>query len=130
MSGTSARVYVRPRAQSFQKCLPLLAHSIVCAQHSSIPGNQHGAVVGAIRWDAWHGNHSEVGKAVERSLSPEKWHGRLPLFARVLGKDDVRIDGASQQVIDREIRYARTARLDYWAFLLYDEGNPMNLGLQ
>jgi hypothetical protein len=87
-------------------------------------------VTGAIRWDAWHGNRSEVGKAVERSLSPKRWHGRLPFFAKVLGEDQVQIDGASQQVMDREIQYARTARLDYWAFLVYDEGNPMNLGLQ
>jgi len=86
--------------------------------------------VGAIRWDAWHGDRSEVGKAVERSLSPNKWYGRLPFFAQMPDDDRVRIDDASQSVIDREIRYARMARLDYWAFLLYDSGSPMNLGLR
>ena len=88
------------------------------------------AVAGAIRWDAWHGDRSEVGKTVERSLGPKKWHGRLPFFARIVAPDQVRIDGASQAVVDREIRYARTALLDYWAFVLYEEGSPMNLGLQ
>jgi hypothetical protein len=86
-------------------------------------------VVGAIRWDAWHGDRSEVGKAVERCLSPKQWHGRLPFFAEILGEDAARIDGASQPVMDREIRYAQMAHLDYWAFVLYDERNPMSLGL-
>ena len=87
-------------------------------------------VVGAIRWDAWHGDRSEVGKAIQRSLSPKQWHNRLPFFAQILGEDSVRIDGASQMVMDKEIQYATTARLDYWAFLLYDDSNPMSLGLK
>ena len=32
--------------------------------------------------------------------------------------------------MDQEIGYARMARLDYWAFLLYDDSNPMDLGLK
>ena len=87
-------------------------------------------VVGAIRWDAWHGDRSEVGKAVQSSLGPKQWHGRLPFFAQILSDDRVRIDGASQTVMDQEIQYATTARLDYWAFLLYDDSNPMSLGLK
>lgn len=86
--------------------------------------------VGAIRWDAWHGDRSEVGKAVERSLGPEKWHGRLPFFARELPGRGVRIDGASQAVVDKEIALARQARLDYWAFVLYDESSAMSLPLK
>lgn len=87
-------------------------------------------VVGAIRWDAWHGDASDVGKEVERNLSPRKWQGRAPFFAQFLGPDKVRIDGANQAVLDREIRYARQARLDYWAFLLYADGSAMNHGLE
>ena len=87
-------------------------------------------IAGAIRWDAWHGDRSEVGKAVQRSLGPQKWHGRLPFFAQVLGNDQARIDGASQSVMDREIGYARAADLDYWAFLLYSDGSAMNHGLE
>ena len=40
-------------------------------------------LVGAIRWDAWHGELSEVGKAVEKTLSPLKYHFRLPWFAKI-----------------------------------------------
>lgn len=92
--------------------------------------NRNKIVVGAIRWDAWHDDKSDVGKAVERSLGPEKWHIRLPFFAKVLSNSRVKIDGASQSVMDQEVRYARFAGLDYWAFLLYDEQHPMSLGLQ
>ena len=101
-------------------------------QSKAIPSNDCAdrIVVGAIRWDAWHGDRSEVGKAVERSLGPAKWHSRLPFFSQILGQDRVRIDGASQAVVDREIKYARMAHLDYWAFLLYDGSNPMSLGLE
>ena len=86
-------------------------------------------VAGAIRWDAWHGKRSAVGQAVESSLGPAKWHSRLPFFARVDGDDSVAIDGATQAVLDSEIAYARQARLDYWAFLLYQPGSAMNLPL-
>src|SRR5262245_34949974 len=37
-------------------------------------------VVGAIRWDAWYGGKDAVGLAVEKSLSPKRWHYRLPFF--------------------------------------------------
>jgi hypothetical protein len=86
--------------------------------------------VGAIRWDAWHGDKSEVGKSVERSLAPEKWHARLPFFAQDLPGGGVRIDGANQTVMDREIQYARSAGLHYWAFVLYGENDAMSLGLK
>ena len=92
--------------------------------------NRNRIVVGAIRWDAWHDEKSDVGKAVEGSLGPEKWHVRLPFFAKVLSTSRVKIDGASQSVMDQEIRHARFAGLDYWAFLLYDEQHPMSLGLK
>jgi hypothetical protein len=87
-------------------------------------------VIGAIRWDAWHGDRSKVGQAVERSLNPTKWHARLPFFAQELPDGRVLIDGASQSVMDQEIQYARAARLDYWAFLLYGENDAMSLALK
>ncbi|UCD27624.1 MAG: hypothetical protein JSV03_10975 [Planctomycetota bacterium] len=96
-------------------------------------GNQaaHNKVaVGAIRWDAWHGNRGIPGRAVEKSLGPLKWHYRLPFFAEVIGNDRVRIDGSTQEIIDREIEYAAVAGLDYWAFVTYPTDNPMSLGLQ
>jgi len=87
-------------------------------------------LVGAIRWDAWHGEHGVPGKAVEHALSPAKYHWRLPFFAVVTGEDQVSIDGTAQEVMDREIAYAAGAGLDYWAFVTYPEGDAMSLGLQ
>lgn len=87
-------------------------------------------VVGAIRWDAWHGDKSPVGKAVETSLGPEPWHYRLPFFADVLSNSSVHINGASQNVMDREIQYASGAGLDYWAFVTYEPDSAMSLSLR
>lgn len=86
--------------------------------------------VGAIRWDAWHGDRGVAGKAVEETLGPVKWHNRLPFYARVIGPDRVRIDGTSQEVVDREIELAVSAGLDYWAFVTYSAGDPMSIGLR
>ncbi|MEN6604163.1 MAG: hypothetical protein ABFD86_17270, partial [Bryobacteraceae bacterium] len=85
--------------------------------------------VGAIRWDAWHGQRGEPGRVVERSLGPREWHYRLPFFAKVLSPSTVSIDGSSPEVMDREIAYAAKAGIDYWAFVTYNAGDPMSLGL-
>jgi hypothetical protein len=85
--------------------------------------------VGAIRWDAWHGQRGVPGRAVESSLGPFKWRYRLPFFAHVVSPSTVRIDGTSNEVMDREIQYAAEAGLDYWAFVAYDADDPMTLGL-
>jgi hypothetical protein len=68
-------------------------------------------VVGAIRWDGW--NEWDVW---QRSFDPPEWHYRLPFFASIGpdGKALVRED--SQEVIDKEIAYAKAGGLDYWAF--------------
>jgi hypothetical protein len=86
--------------------------------------------VGAIRWDAWVGNTGAVGTAVHRTLAPSKWHYRMPFYARVLGDNAVEIDGSSQAVMDREIEYAAAAGLDYWAFVTYNEDDPLSLALK
>jgi hypothetical protein len=85
--------------------------------------------MGAIRWDAWHGQRGGPGRAVERSLGPSQWHYRLPFFAKVLSPSAVSIDGSSPEVMDREIAYAAKAGIDYWAFVTYDAKDPMSLGL-
>lgn len=94
-------------------------------------------LVGAIRWDAWHTPWSRVQpgaadgpvKAVQLSLSPGRYHWRLPFFAEVVSPEEARIDGYTQQIVDREIGYAQAGGLDYWAFLLYEEGSAMSQGL-
>lgn len=105
------------------RCLLLLIAPALFAQPP------HRPLVGGIRWDAWHGSRGTPGRAVEASLGPANWHYRLPFFARVISDSEVSIDGASQQVIDKEIAYARQAGLDYWAFVAYDPADPMSLGL-
>lgn len=86
-------------------------------------------VVGAIRWDGWHSGDS-VGNAVAKSLRPPAWRDRLPFFARVLPDGAIELRGDTPEVMTAEIAAARTARLDYWAFLAYDEGDRMNRGLE
>lgn len=86
-------------------------------------------VVGAIRWDAWHGDRGVPGRAVEKSLGPAHWHDRLPFFARVFGPDRVEVRGDRQEVVDREIAYAASGGLDYWAFCYYPTSAAMNYGL-
>lgn len=84
--------------------------------------------VGAIRWDAWTGGG--VTEQVERTLGPEKYHDRLPWFAKVIDAETVTIDGGPQKVMDKEIEFAVSAGLDYWAFLVYPEASPMSTALK
>lgn len=84
-------------------------------------------IVGAIRWDAWSG--CDVTKQVEKTLGPKKYHHRLPWFAQITG-DKVTIDGSPQRIMDKEIEYAATAGLDYWAFVMYEEDIGMSKGIK
>jgi hypothetical protein len=86
--------------------------------------------VGAIRWDAWHGALSDVGEAVERTLSPKQYHYRLPWFSQISQDGTVRIRGDLPGVLEQEIVYARRAGLDYWAFVTYPEDHPLSLPLR
>jgi hypothetical protein len=89
-------------------------------------------LVGAIRWDAWHGRGT-AGQAVERTLAPTNYHDRLPFFATVATNGTVRFRNDAPGVMEREIDYARQAGLDFWAFVTYDvqhPGDPMGLGLR
>lgn len=80
-------------------------------------------IVGAIRWDGWYGDGGVV-KAVEHSLGQPKYHFRLPWFAQLLDGDKVRINGDSQEIVEREIAYAAQAGLNYWAFVDYGNEAP------
>jgi hypothetical protein len=87
-------------------------------------------LIGAIRWDAWHGKKDGVNDVMEKTLAPKRYHERLPFFAEIINDSTVRIDGSSQQVMDQEIAYAKYAGLDYWAFVLYSEKDMLSLGLK
>ncbi len=101
------------------------------------PAHPTRPLLGAIRWDAWHrprleGEPGGAGgpvMAMMRSLAPQRYHWRLPFFAAVVSDQHVRIEGYSQDVLDREIGFAKAGGIDYWAFLLYEEGTAMSDGL-
>ncbi len=86
-------------------------------------------VVGAIRWDGWHGDADGVGRAVTKSLTPPAWRYRLPFFAKVRDDGSIDLRGDTPEVMTAEIAAAKTAHLDYWAFLAYDETDAMTRGL-
>ncbi len=85
--------------------------------------------VGAIRWDGWHVD-TAVGRAVSKSLTPAEWRHRLPFFAKIQESAPPELRGDTPEVMTSEIAAAKTAHLDYWAFLAYDETDPMTRGLQ
>ena len=86
-------------------------------------------IVGAIRWDGWYGDGTVV-KQTEISLGPPKYHFRLPWFARVIGEGQVRINGDSQEIMEKEIAYAAEAGLNYWAFVDYWGDAGMSIALR
>ncbi len=87
-------------------------------------------IVGAVRWDAWHGPASEVGLTVEKTLAPKRWHYRLPFYAKVIGENAVEVRANTQAIMDQEIDHAGNAGLDYWAFVVYPEEYALSLGLK
>ncbi len=109
---------------------------ILCCQRDFSTDSRYGAarnataIVGAIRWDAYHGDLGAPGLAVEKALGPKQWHYRLPFYAHVVNDSTVQVRANSQAIMDQEIEYASAAGLDYWAFVSYAEHDPMSLGLQ
>ena len=87
-------------------------------------------LIGAIRWDAWHGDLGGAGRVVQRTLQPEKYHFRLPWFARVREDGTVEIRCDRPGIMEQEIRYAVRAGLDYWAFVTYPESNALSIPIQ
>jgi len=88
-------------------------------------------VVGAIRWDAWYyGKSTDTITAIlAKNLKPKEFRNRLPFFAKIIADDSVYINGSYQEVMDKEIAYAKICGLNYWAFVTYlEEG--LNLGLK
>ncbi len=76
--------------------------------------------VGAIRWDGWN-----EWAYYEKCFDPAEWRYRLPFFATITPENTARVREDSQEVIDKEIAYAKAGGLDYWAFLYYHpEGWP------
>ena len=95
---------------------------------AAAPANR--PLVGAIRWDAWYAPGSGVTSAVERSLSPQRYHWRMPFFAKQDDAGQVHMPALTQALMDLEIVQAAYAGLDYWAFVAYPSESPMSAPLQ
>lgn len=90
--------------------------------------------VGTIRWDAWVGERWSAGLEVERILSgiPQSnpdaaavtdYHFRVPWFGTILPDNKVLARYTDLQTVEREIRYAKAAGIDYWATVWYGDHN-------
>lgn len=88
-------------------------------------GNPGGAIVGAIRWDAWYTSTS-VADAMKASLGPDPYHWRSPWFSSV-GLNTISFN-ASQSTMDAEIDLAVDAGLVYFAFGWYGASSEMRNG--
>lgn len=106
----------------------LLAFLLPAAAMGADPTSSEPPITGAIRWDTYYGENGPV-KEVEHSLTPPKYHWRLPWFAKITGEGKVSINGDSPEIMEQEIAYAARAGLNYWAFLDYGPGHPMTRAL-
>lgn len=84
---------------------------------ASVPARPH-TTVGVIRWDLWS-EHNQSNSLVV-GLSQPRWRYRLPFYATNLGEETVTIREDRQSVMNKEIGYASSAGIDYWAFDFYD----------
>ena len=80
----------------------------------ALPATSARSKLGAIRWDGWWS-----GNPWECNLKPSQWRTRLPFYARVTREGEVQVRSDTQATMDREIRYASRAGIDYWAFCYY-----------
>jgi len=102
---------------------------------SALAVNPANTLVGAIRWDGNTGetptftqtNGNYVGQQVERALGPNQYHFRLPFFGVETGTNTAQAREITQAVLDRDIAYAKSASIDYWAFVFYPDGSGMDL---
>jgi hypothetical protein len=76
--------------------------------------------IGVIRWDCICDPTSPELK----SLSPLKWHYRVPDFLTIAADNSVTGTENDQAVIDQQITYAKNAGIDYWAFITQPTTNP------
>ena len=83
--------------------------------------------LGAIRWDGWTpGDENFWGIADQWSLHAGFYGDRLPFYARASGTDPewyAYATGVSgeQDIIDAELAYAKSAGINYFAYVWYDQ---------
>lgn len=108
--------------------------------------------VGVIRWDGWHTTLSpddpiDITKETRYALSDKRTEDQAPFYSTFTADEyinkhhwnaerreweysaviaNVRFDGDRAGVMEKEIDYARSAGVDYWAFNYYATGStPM-----
>lgn len=123
--------FSHPLRRRYTQVAVLVIILLCTAVQSLHASGEEGArpVVGAIRWDGWQVD-SGVGRAVSKSLTPPEWRYRLPFFAKVREDGSPEMRGDTAEVMTAEIAAAKTAHLDYWAFLAYQESDAISRSLQ
>ena len=91
----------------------LLLGAVACAR-SDHESRKPAPAVGAIRWDGWFKDNPW-----EKNLAGPQWHYRLPFYAFADENGGIHVCGDSQEVMDREIAFAKAGGLTYWAFCYY-----------
>jgi hypothetical protein len=67
-----------------------------------------------------------VGRQVERSLGPKRYHDRLPVFAKIVGENTIEARQLTQEAMDADIAYANAAGIHFWAFYRYAVGSGLD----
>jgi len=76
---------------------------------------------GAIRWDRWYEDSPET-----RVLEQDKWHDRIPFFARRDRIGHLVLDGDLENTAAAEVAYARGMGIDYFIFGFYPDTGSWN----
>lgn len=79
-----------------------------------VKASTNSPLLGAIRWDIFYGGDSTINPEL-KSLSPSKYHDRVPFFLKIESKNTVSGNENKQEIIDRQIEYAKSAGIDYYS---------------
>jgi hypothetical protein len=71
-----------------------------------------------------------VTRAVEKTLSPSKYHFRVPFFGQRTAAGGVAFPAYTQEIFDQELRYAKAGGVDYFAYCTYPTTDGMYRGLE
>lgn len=77
--------------------------------------------IGVINWDSALPPETFFGRYMARSLSPLKYHDRLPFFTEVKGENEVQFHYRTPEEFEKELSYAAEAGIDYFAHTWYSE---------
>jgi hypothetical protein len=84
---------------------------------------------GAIGYWNFDGCQYPANTSIVPDLSGFNNKGTFMNSATIVRNEQLKIEGNSQKVVDREILYASAGSLDYWAFVYYPTNQTLNYGL-